>query len=342
MERPGLGREIIEAAPDAILVASPDGVIVLVNRELERMLRYDRAELVGRSVEDLVPQARQAAHVEHRARYLKSPSRRRMGQGIEEPIQAVRADGKLIPVEIALSTVGRKDERLLVAIVRDITQRPLTDVPPPEPEAEEEAAAPLGLPGAAADAPEPAPPAEGIAPIDELTGLYSRAFFEAEIDRLSLGRGPISILVADLDSLREINEAEGPEAGNRMLVRMAQVFRTCFRAEDIIGRLGGDEFGVLLPTVDPARMVEVVRRLDAERRHHNDEHGGRKLEFSVGGATAGAGTGLRKALLAADARMFQHKRSKGLRVEPAGLKALGSGEHPSTVVSPSDAERKAE
>ncbi len=86
---------------------------------------------------------------------------------------------------------------------------------------------------------------------DSLTGLFNRNFFEAEMQRLQSGRSfPISILVTDLDKLKEINDRYGHEAGDLLLKEVAKVFRETFRADDITARLGGDEFVFLLLKTD--------------------------------------------------------------------------------------------
>ena len=84
---------------------------------------------------------------------------------------------------------------------------------------------------------------------DTLTGLYNRNFFMAEIERLERGRAfPISIVMADADHLKETNDRQGHPAGDALLKRIAQTLTIAFRAEDVIARIGGDEFAVLLPS----------------------------------------------------------------------------------------------
>src|SRR5438874_2212403 len=74
-------RDLLEAAPDAILEIDVEGKIVLVNAEAERTFGYDRAELLGRSIELLVPEASRSRHATHRANYGERPSTRPMGSG---------------------------------------------------------------------------------------------------------------------------------------------------------------------------------------------------------------------------------------------------------------------
>ena len=96
---------------------------------------------------------------------------------------------------------------------------------------------------------------------DALTGLFNRNFFEAEMQRLQSGRSfPISILVMDLDKLKEINDRNGHDAGDLLLREVARVFRETFRADDITARLGGDEFVVLLLRTDESTSRTVLKR----------------------------------------------------------------------------------
>jgi PAS domain S-box-containing protein len=114
-------RQLLEAAPDAILEVAADGSITLANAAAETMFGYTRAELVGQSIEILVPQDQRSVHARYRAGYAESPRVRPMGPGLE--LEAQRKDGSVIPVEISLSpnTSGRPGS--VIAIVRDVSQR---------------------------------------------------------------------------------------------------------------------------------------------------------------------------------------------------------------------------
>ena len=83
--------------------------------------RYPRAELLGHSVEMLLPEAARARHVVHRIGYLGDPATRPMGVGLE--LAGLRKDGSEFPVDISLSAIETGEGRLLTAFVRDITQR---------------------------------------------------------------------------------------------------------------------------------------------------------------------------------------------------------------------------
>jgi PAS domain S-box-containing protein len=114
-------RELLEAAPDSIIEVDREGRIVILNRVTEKMFGYSREELLGQSVEILIPEELRAMHTEHRARYSSHPTTRPMGTGLI--LNGRRKDGTRFPVEISLSPVNSPDGSRVTAIIRDITER---------------------------------------------------------------------------------------------------------------------------------------------------------------------------------------------------------------------------
>jgi PAS domain S-box-containing protein len=114
-------RRLLEAAPDAILEVDADGRITLVNALAEQMFGYARGELIGQSIELLVPADKRSVHARYRAGYAENPRIRPMGPGLELEVQ--RKDGTLLPVEISLSPNRSREDETVIAIVRDVSQR---------------------------------------------------------------------------------------------------------------------------------------------------------------------------------------------------------------------------
>ncbi len=113
--------KLLEAAPDAILEVDGQGRIILLNERAEEMFGYSRDELVGLSVETLVPAAARDSHVRHRTAYAAHPQKRPMGTGLE--LKGQRKDGTFFPVEISLSPNRTEEGLHVIALVRDISQR---------------------------------------------------------------------------------------------------------------------------------------------------------------------------------------------------------------------------
>jgi PAS domain S-box-containing protein len=114
-------RAFLEAAPDATFVVNSEGRIVSVNAQAEALFGYGRDELVGRKVESLVPERVRDTHALHRADYSNARRARPMGAGLE--LFGLRKDGTEVPVDIMLSPVDTEDGQLVVAAVRDVTER---------------------------------------------------------------------------------------------------------------------------------------------------------------------------------------------------------------------------
>ena len=160
---------------------------------------------------------------------------------------------------------------------------------------------------------------------DPLTGLYNRVYFEEELARLERGRKfPVSVLVADLDGLKKINDQYGHEAGDRALCQASRLLQGAFRAEDGLARIGGDEFAVLLPEVNQVDALEVVERVRCLLEEHNQIQTRPGFNISIGIATydnairstsrgvqvkdAPVPNSINEALHLADERMYQDKK----------------------------------
>ncbi|MBI1899254.1 MAG: PAS domain S-box protein [Acidobacteria bacterium] len=118
-------RELLEAAPDAILEVDHQGRIVLCNAVTEKIFGYKREDLLGHQVEMLLPDALRKVHSSYRAGYWARPLTRPMGSGLE--LFGQTKDGTQIPVEISLSPVKSDEGFRVTAIVRDVTERKRTD-----------------------------------------------------------------------------------------------------------------------------------------------------------------------------------------------------------------------
>jgi PAS domain S-box-containing protein len=112
---------LLEAAPDAIIGVTHNGAITLINAQAERLFGYRRDELLGQSVDILVPERLRPGHVQHRDGYFAHPRNRPMGAGA--PLTAVRKDGSEFPAEISLSSVNTGQGLIVTTSIRDVTDR---------------------------------------------------------------------------------------------------------------------------------------------------------------------------------------------------------------------------
>ncbi len=116
-----LFRGLLEAAPDGMVIVNRDGVIVLVNAQVEKLFGYERAELVGEPVEILVPDRFSGMHMAFRSGYVSEPRTRPMG--LAGDLHARRKDGTEFPIEVTLSPLETDEGLLVSAAVRDISER---------------------------------------------------------------------------------------------------------------------------------------------------------------------------------------------------------------------------
>ena len=148
---------------------------------------------------------------------------------------------------------------------------------------------------------------------DPLTNLFNRLFFEEEMARLAKGRHfPVSIVSADVDGLKGVNDRLGHAAGDELLRQAAEVLRISFRPGDVVARIGGDEFAVLLPGASLMAGESVLARVRRNENAYSASDDRPAVHFSLGLATAEEGQSLAETLRLADSRMYRNKleRSK--------------------------------
>lgn len=114
-------QSLLESAPDGIVVVDTNGIIVIVNTQVEKLFNYNKIELIGQSVDVLVPNRFKDSHVKYRSGYMVNPHTRPMGAG--RLLSGRKKNGVEFPVEISLSPLETEQGMLVTAIVRDITER---------------------------------------------------------------------------------------------------------------------------------------------------------------------------------------------------------------------------
>ena len=164
---------------------------------------------------------------------------------------------------------------------------------------------------------------------DNLTGLYNRAFFEEQMQRLSAPRySPLTIIVCDVDGLKFINDTLGHDIGDSLLVAVAEVIKNSYREGDVVARTGGDEFALLIPNSTEAMVKKTCHKIRDAIAVYNEANAKLPLSISLGFATSHDGLSAGDLFKEADNNMYREKlhRSQSARsaIVQTLKKALGA------------------
>ena len=275
---------LIDTLPTPIFYNDPNGLYLGCNKAFEEQIGLKRGEILNKSVYDILPP--DLAEL-----YTRGEEALELGMGPRSFEGSIAyADGENRDVIFYSAVFSNSDRSVggVVGALLDISERKRGETK-----------------------------LRYLSTDDMLTGIYNRAYFDEELDRLKKGRKfPVSIVMADVDRLKETNDQLGHAAGDELLKQTAEAFKSAFRREDVAARIGGDEFAALLPNTDESALVEAMERLQQHLALTNAEHGGNRLSLSIGAATANSGEDLTAAWRMADQRMYRQKKGRSACSKP--------------------------
>ena len=270
-------RVLFEQSPMGIYLHDFEGKIIDVNAAACSQLKYSKDELLKLTIFDLHPKKVNPKNLP-REEIIRLWNEWRIGHPNVMEIEHQCKDGTIIPVQISMGPVIHEGGNRILAITEDISER-------------KQAESNLIF----------------ISNHDHLTGLHNRRFFEEQIIELDIEENlPLSIIIADTNGLKIINDSFGHEMGDELLIKAASAIKQACRGDDLIVRYGGDEFVIVLPKtneIETLKIANTIKELTAKEKIATFD-----LSISYGYATKhSAHESIQEILAIAENYMYSHK-----------------------------------
>jgi diguanylate cyclase (GGDEF)-like protein/PAS domain S-box-containing protein len=290
---------LIQESLDAVLIMDADCRIRYVNPAMEKLCGYTSAELQNESLNRLLDERTAAEHDSSVRRYLAA-NERSVVLGRVRELELRHRNGEMIPIELKALDLGSDGgTRFLGAFMTDVRQRK---------NAETKSRALLAK-------------LEQQALTDALTGLPNRRAFDLEAARtMAYARRenwPVAVGMIDIDWFKRANDQYGHLVGDTLLRTVAQSIQQLIRTGDLCGRIGGDEFGLLLPHAtlpQAAAVAERIRAVLADQTIVAADTPQIRITVSIGLAKLDTNDLIETALAQADAALYQAKLTGRNRV----------------------------
>ena len=268
--------QLFENSIEGIALLDSDSRVIKVNEKFQKIFGYEEEEIKNKKIDDVITPEKLTAQGSKYNQMVKE------GKEIKQEVVRKRKDGKKINVSLHGFAVNLVDGSTgIYAVYNDITERKKIE--------------------------------ERIKYLsynDELTDLYNRRFFDAELEKMNKSRRiPISIIIGDLDGLKAVNDNYGHTVGDKYLKYMARILKHVVRKEDVVARMGGDEFAILLPATNTKAAQKVCNRINNKCKEVTEEKNlPIPLEISLGYNTIHSkDENLFECLNKADHKMYEDK-----------------------------------
>jgi len=240
-------QQLFDESEDGIALLDNNNIIRKVNSSFTKIFGYTQKETKGVKIDELItPRNREKEGNNLSNQVIK-------GHRIKKEVIRKTKNNKKIYVSLHGIPIKTEEDQIgIYAVYRDITKR----------KKEERKIQQLSF-------------------HDQLTGLYNRRYFEDTIKRLNNSRKlPIGVITADINNLKEINDLYGHSIGDQYIKKVAKIINDSVRCEDIVARVGGDEFTIILPETSEKEIKEIEKRI--QKKFNNTNIKGNLLKVSTG------------------------------------------------------------
>lgn len=245
-------QQLFENSPEAIVMLDAEGKIFKANKGFVDLFQFTGEEFDKGNIDQMVV----PKHLMNEALEITTASQK-LGKTVRKETMRKRKDGNLVNVSIlAYPIIMGKRQVGTYTIYRDITARK---------ESEKQL--------------------KYLILHDSLTKLHNRTYFEEKMALFeNLRCAPVAVVVCDLDGLKLVNDTLGHDIGDSLLQDAAAILQKCFRDEDVVARIGGDEFAILLPYRDEQEVDQATRLIKQSIEEYNEDYSKIPISISLGSA----------------------------------------------------------